>query len=134
MNASTTNKLTFDKEALGQKIRNIRMQKNLLVHELAEKLNISPTHMSNIEHGRANTSIELILSIANFFAVSLDELFQDSLLYKIYQAKEKEKREEEELANMMANIDEQFQIVLSNCSTKEKVAYLKLILYMKKLK
>ena len=42
--------------------------------ELAEKLGISQTHMSNVEVGRAMLSLELLLQLKNILGCTIDEL------------------------------------------------------------
>lgn len=41
---------------------------------LAKMLGISQTHMSNVEHGRVNVSLRLLLRTANIFNCTVDDI------------------------------------------------------------
>ncbi|MBQ7921817.1 MAG: helix-turn-helix transcriptional regulator [Clostridia bacterium] len=60
---------------LGTKIRELRKMRNLTQEELAEKLNISNQAVSKWENGTCYPDMAQIPVLANFFGVSLDELF-----------------------------------------------------------
>ena len=61
--------------AIGSKIRELRKAKNLTQDELAEKLNVSPQAVSKWEKGSCYPDMAQIPVLANYFSVSLDELF-----------------------------------------------------------
>ena len=42
--------------------------------ELAQRLDVSQTHMSNLEHGRVSVSLRVLLRLAHFFKCSVDTL------------------------------------------------------------
>ncbi len=65
------------KKLLGENIKKYRKSLNLSQEELAEKLNISPKHLSNIERGRKFASAELIGKIALELGISVSSLFFD---------------------------------------------------------
>ncbi len=60
-------KLTF-----GEKLRNLREEKELNQTELGKKLGMTQRKLSYIECGKCEPSIEDITAICNFFAVSAD--------------------------------------------------------------
>ncbi len=60
---------------LGAKIRELRKKKGLTQEELAVKLNVSSQAVSKWEIGTCYPDMAQIPVIANFFGVSLDELF-----------------------------------------------------------
>jgi len=60
---------------LGAKIRELRKKQELTQEDMAEKLNISAQAISKWENGTCYPDMALIPVLANFFAVSLDELF-----------------------------------------------------------
>lgn len=60
---------------LGTKIRELRKKKELTQEELAAKLNISSQAVSKWENGTCYPDMGQIPVLANFFGVSLDELF-----------------------------------------------------------
>lgn len=59
---------------IGQRIRRIRKAHNLSQEELAEKVNISVTHMSHIETGNTKLSLPVLVAIAGTLAVRTDDL------------------------------------------------------------
>ena len=60
---------------LGNKIRELRRSKNLTQEQLATSLNISPQAVSKWEMGASYPDMAMIPTLATFFKVSLDELF-----------------------------------------------------------
>ena len=66
-------------KALGVRIQQRRLQLGLSQSEAAEKLDLSISFFSRIERGEKVASLETIIKIANFFKLSLDFLFQDSI-------------------------------------------------------
>ena len=63
------------KKIFGQNIHENRKNKKLSQEELAEKLEISVKHLSNIETGKVFASAELIETIALVLNVSVASLF-----------------------------------------------------------
>lgn len=63
---------------LGMNIKMLRIQNTMEQQLLAKKLGISQTHMSNLEHGRVNVSLRLLLRIANIFNCTVDEILHNS--------------------------------------------------------
>lgn len=59
---------------IGQNIRAIRKSKGISQEVLAEKVNISVTHMSHIETGNTKLSLQVFVDIANELDVRADEL------------------------------------------------------------
>ena len=57
------------------KIEEIRKQKNLLQEDLAEALQVSRQTISSLENGRYNPSIILAFRIADYFGMSIEEVF-----------------------------------------------------------
>ncbi len=57
-----------------EKLKLMRKESNLTQEELAQKLHITRQAVSNYEQGRGYPSIEILVSIAELFKVSLDEL------------------------------------------------------------
>jgi transcriptional regulator with XRE-family HTH domain len=60
---------------LGENIRNYRKKRNLTQDELAEKLDISQKHLSNIEVGRKFVTAPLLERISDILKVSPSLLF-----------------------------------------------------------
>ncbi|MBR1865182.1 MAG: helix-turn-helix transcriptional regulator [Lachnospiraceae bacterium] len=66
-------------EALGKRIREIRLLQHYTQVDVAEQLHYSEKHIGNIERGDARPSLECLVCIANTLHVSTDYLLQDSL-------------------------------------------------------
>ena len=62
---------------IGQRIRKYRKAYKLSQEQLAEKVGISPTHMSHIETGNTKLSLSVLVSIANVLSVQTDALLFD---------------------------------------------------------
>lgn len=62
---------------IGQRIRKCRKALNLSQEELAEKINISTTHMSHIETGNTKLSLSVLVDISEVLNVSTDFLLFD---------------------------------------------------------
>lgn len=66
----------MDKIAIGNRIRDAREQAHLTQEQLAELVDISPTHMSVIERGVKTPKLDTFVRIANALGVSADALLQ----------------------------------------------------------
>lgn len=60
---------------LGEKLKELRLSYNLTQNNLANKLCISRVNYTRYENGKVNPDYETIIKIADFYDVSLDELF-----------------------------------------------------------
>ena len=63
------------KKQLGQKIRNLRLKNSMTQEVLAEKINISPKSLSQIECGNNFVSAETLEDICNALDISPKSLF-----------------------------------------------------------
>jgi transcriptional regulator with XRE-family HTH domain len=63
-----------DYPRIGGHLRESRQARNLSLRELAQRLGVSPSLISQIETGRANPSVSTLYAIATELDVSLDEL------------------------------------------------------------
>jgi transcriptional regulator with XRE-family HTH domain len=59
---------------MGERLRGARQARGLTLRELAKRLGVSPSMISQIETDRASPSVSTLYSIANELDVSLDEL------------------------------------------------------------
>ena len=64
----------MDYYKIGQRIRKIRKAHGLSQEELAERVNISTTHMSHIETGNTKLSLPVLVDIAAVVDVRTDDL------------------------------------------------------------
>lgn len=62
----------IDPEKIGLRIKKLRKENGLTREQLAEKINISTTHLYRLETGISTGSMDLIVEIAAHFDVSLD--------------------------------------------------------------
>lgn len=64
--------------AIGRRVKKYRIQANMTQSELAEKLNISVSYVSQIERGNAEVSLKRLEEIANIINTKLEYLVADS--------------------------------------------------------
>lgn len=64
---------------IGQRIRNLRLERHLTQDALCDVIGISKTHMSHIETGSTKLSLPTILCIANALDTTIDYLLADNL-------------------------------------------------------
>jgi len=62
---------------LGQKLREIRHQKDYKLNEVAQGADLSISFISLIERDKASISVENLQKLANFYNIHLFEIFQD---------------------------------------------------------
>ncbi len=67
----------MDYYKIGQRIRKARRAHGLSQEELAERINISTTHMSHIETGNTKLSLSVLVDIAAALEVRTDDLLSD---------------------------------------------------------
>ena len=64
---------------LGKNIRNIRKSLNLTQEEFAEKLNLNPQFISQVENGKVGISIDTLINICNLANCSSAIIFHGVL-------------------------------------------------------
>ncbi len=106
-------KKELDYKAIGGRIREVRLQRKISLQDLAEAVEISATHMSNIEVGNKPAGLSVLANIAQELNVSLDYLVYDET---------KPDRSKYEI---------EINQVLSNCTDREQ-AYIVQILHSMK--
>lgn len=57
------------------KLKQLRLEKEYTIYEMAKKLNISYSHYSLIENKKRNLTYEMAIKIAKIFEMTPDELF-----------------------------------------------------------
>lgn len=60
---------------IGKKIKILRAVHQIRQQELARKLGISQTHLSNIEHGRVTVGLVILLRLANILHCTFNDFF-----------------------------------------------------------
>lgn len=64
---------------IGNRIRQARKNKQLSQSQLSELLDISPSHMSDIENGKTNIGLDIFMNITETLQVSADWLLQTNI-------------------------------------------------------
>lgn len=73
-------KLEINYKAIGQRIKIARIKKGKTQESVADIIDITPPHMSNIETGKTKLSLPTLIAIANALSVSVDTLLCDNVL------------------------------------------------------
>ena len=56
-------------------LRQLRLKKNMTLRELASKIGVTLAYISQIEKGQKTPSLHIAFKLANFFGVSVEDLF-----------------------------------------------------------
>lgn len=75
-------------QQLGNNIKFLRAACQLSQRELAKRIGISQTHLSNIEHCHVKINLKLLLRIANAFGCTMEKI---SLMPEHFQSRRKPK-------------------------------------------
>lgn len=79
----------LDFKAIGLKIKERRQAQGITQEFIADQLDVNPSHISNIECGRANPSLTALVKIANILHCSIDYFISGEYTYKIDKEKVK---------------------------------------------
>jgi transcriptional regulator with XRE-family HTH domain len=63
--------------ALGPRLREIRLERGISLREIARRLDLSPSSISQIETGKIQPSVRTLYALAAEFGVSVDEILFD---------------------------------------------------------
>ena len=63
---------------VGERIRVARESSGISVRELARRIGVSPSHVSNVERGLASFSVRALYSVVSHLDISMDSLFEDA--------------------------------------------------------
>ena len=99
---------------IGQRIRERRQSLGITQEFIANCLDVNPSHISNIECGRANPSLTALVKIANILQCSVDCFIFEEYTYR-------DKREKD------TAIDDKITDKLKYCSPDKKEKILKII-------
>lgn len=72
--------MSIDYKSIGKRIKTARIRLDMTQERLAEQVNLSPSHLSNIETGTTKVSLSTIVKLANALHVSVDGLLADSVV------------------------------------------------------
>lgn len=63
--------------AIGDRIRSARESAGISVRELARRVEVSPSHVSQVERGLASFSVRALYNVVSELEISMDSLFDD---------------------------------------------------------
>jgi transcriptional regulator with XRE-family HTH domain len=66
-------------EAIGQRIKELRLERNLTLEDLAERSGCTPGFLSQVEHKRAVPSISLLFAIAEALDTRVSSFFLETI-------------------------------------------------------
>lgn len=72
--------MELDFKAIGKRIKIARINQNITQETVADKIGVTPQHVSNIETGNSSVSLTTLVAIANLLKVPADELLCDTIL------------------------------------------------------
>lgn len=67
---------------IGEKLKKLRISNDYTQKQVADYLKIDQGHLSNIERGKRNTTIDIIEKLCDLYNCSLDYLLGESDYYK----------------------------------------------------
>ncbi len=79
--------MTIDYKVIGKRIKELRLEKSLTQEKLAEICNLSISHISLIESGKRNASLDTLIKLGNNLGVTVDKFLKgyqknDLIVYK----------------------------------------------------
>jgi transcriptional regulator with XRE-family HTH domain len=92
---------------IGQNIKIMRIRKGVTKSELAKKLGISQTHMSNLEHGRVSVNLKVLLRLSHYFSCGVDALLGLTLNTEVKPQEAEDKYTAEELLDILKVLKKQ---------------------------
>jgi len=75
INIEKLKEIAFKKIIAGNYLKKIRLNKDLTLSDASKSIKISPTYISDIEHGRKTPSDVTIRKLADFYKIDEIELF-----------------------------------------------------------
>ena len=73
----------IDFKVIGKKIKDRRKSLGITQEFIANQLEVNPSHISNIECGRANPSLSALVKIANILHCSVDFFISGEYIFPI---------------------------------------------------
>lgn len=64
----------IDYASIGQKVKQIRLDRGITQEQLAEAVGVGVTHISHLETGSGTVSLKVFLAIVNYLECSADEI------------------------------------------------------------
>lgn len=104
----------LDFKQIGLKIKERRQALGITQEFIANILEVNPSHISNIECGRANPSLTALVKIANILECSVDFFISGEYTYRFSQNKEQ-------------SLDDKIMDKIKYCDSNKKNRILKMI-------
>lgn len=104
----------LDFKTIGNNIRRRRQTLGITQEYIANMLDVNPSHISNIECGRANPSLTALVKIANILQCSVDCFINNEYTYNCYNSQ-------------ASTIDDELLKKLKLCTNETKEKLLKII-------
>ena len=104
----------LDFKVIGQKIKERRQDMGITQEAIANRLDVNPSHISNIECGRANPSLTALVMIANILECSVDYFISGEYTF-------------EHGNSDTQNLDSKIMEKLKYCDNEMKRKFLKII-------
>ena len=101
-------------KTIGQKIKARRLAQGITQEMIANHLDVNPSHISNIECGRAHPSLTALIKIANFLHCSIDCFINEEYSFHTSNTKDN-------------SIDTEILRKLKYCDTDKKNRILKIM-------
>lgn len=79
----------LDFKTIGLKIKERRQAVGITQEQIANELEVNPSHISNIECGRANPSLTALVKISNILQCSVDYFISGEYTFRVDKNKEK---------------------------------------------
>lgn len=98
---------------IGERIRRARTAINMSQLTLAEKLDITPTYVSNMELGKNNFTVDKLIKLTEILGVSADWLLRSNI------------------PESQILIDKDVSEILGDCSAAERTALLQILISAK---
>lgn len=104
----------LDFKAIGLKIKERRQTLGITQEFIANVLEVNPSHISNIECGRANPSLTALVRIANALECSVDYFISGEYTFKTNKSNDK-------------NLDDKIMDKIRYCDSDKKQRILKML-------
>ncbi len=72
--------MTVNYKDIGERIRKLRLEKGWSQRRLADKIDMTTTHISHIENGTTKLGLPTIIEIANVLNTTVDHILCDSIV------------------------------------------------------
>ena len=106
-------KMSVRLKEIGDRIRQARMAINMSQQTLAEKLDITPSYVSNLELGKNNFTVDKLIKLTEILGVSADWLLRSNI------------------PESKAFIDQDIAELLKDCDAAERTALLQILISSK---